>query len=220
MKKRACRIVVGVAVIALLFGIGAIQQHLTTAKDASWRIERMSYLPQTDRLKPLLLGFDATYAGYLWIRTMLYFGSHAEDDNDFTWLTTMVDMVTRLNPDFYPAYEFAGLMLPNFAHNPDAARIILNRGINAISVKKYRLYFYLGWLYYNSYHDYKSAAEYLSVAARCTDAPPYVAGVVATFFQKAGRVDMAQEFLQSLYQTTENPAVRQTIGRKLAGMQR
>jgi hypothetical protein len=208
VKKLVSGLVVGVAMLALFWGISLTQKRLTGCKD----------LPRTDKLKPYLLGFESTFANYLWIRTMLYFGAHYNSDKDYRWLTGMVDMVTRLNPRFYPAYEFAGLMLPTYSNNPDAARIILNRGINHLTDHHYHLYFYLGWLYYNSYHDLEMAANYLSIAAGCDKAPPYITGLVATLYARAGRKEMAEEFLRSLYQTSENPAVRRTIERKIAAL--
>jgi hypothetical protein len=130
----------------------------------------------------------------------------------------MVDIITRLNPQFYPAYEFAGLMLPNFAGNADAARIILNRGLNNLVDKRYKMAFYLGYLYYNSYHDYAQAANYMAMAASTPGRPAFYAGLTATFYQRAGQLDMARDFLQSLYQTTENPTVKMTIEKKLAAL--
>ena len=42
----------------------------------------------------------------------------------------MVDIITRLNPYFYPAYEFAGIMIPITCNNPEAARVILERDLH------------------------------------------------------------------------------------------
>ncbi len=205
-------IIAGTLIYTSLF---ATQKKLTSLKDDTWFKERMSYLPQTEKIKPYLLGFSSTYANYLWIKTMLYFGGHYETDKDYTWLVTMVDMVTRLNPYFYPAYEFAGVMLPAHMNDLDAARIILNRGIMYLGAEKSSLPFYLGWIYYDNYNDPEKAALYLSLAAQCKNAPPFYAGLAATLYRDAGKRDLALEFLYSAYYSSENPAVRKTIKNKI-----
>ncbi len=215
MKKVYIAILFVVACAVIYSTLFATQQKLTALKDKTWFKERMSYLPQTEKVKPFLLGFSSTYANYLWIKTMLYFGEHYESDKDYVWLVTMVDMVTRLNPYFYPAYEFAGVMLPTHLNNPDAARIILNRGITFLGSSKYSLPFYLGWMYYTKYDNPEEAARYLSLAAQSKNAPPFYAGLTATLYRDAGKKDLALEFLYSAYYSSENPAVKKTIKDKI-----
>ena len=180
--------------------------------------KRLTALPQTEAIKPYLLGFSSTYANYLWIRTMLYFGTHVETDRDYIWLTTMLDMVTRLNPYYYPAYEFAGVMLPAHSGESDAARIILNRGISYLGDTKYSLPFYLGWIYYDTYNDPEEAARYLILASRNEKAPPFYSGLAATLYTKAGKKDLALEFLYSAYYSSENPAVKKTVKEKIVSL--
>jgi hypothetical protein len=202
--------------LALLAATIVVQHRLTACKDATWVAERMSFIPRSDKVKPYMLGYETVYAQYLWIRTMLYFGEHYDGDRDFRWLVSMVDMVTRLNPRFYPAYEFAGLMLPRFGNAPDAARVILERGIFHLGADHYKLAFYLGWLYYQQYGDYDRAAEYLSLAGAHPDAPPHIAALAATFYRRAGKSGAARAFLASVYQAAENPMVRRALARKMA----
>ncbi len=86
-------------------------------------------VPQDERLRYGLLGFETTFAHILWLKTILYFGDHKLTDNKFPWIVKMVDLITRIHPDFYPAYEFAGVMIPEICNDPDAARVILERGL-------------------------------------------------------------------------------------------
>ncbi len=215
MKKAPIGLLVTCAAAVVFASIFATQKKLTSLKGDQWLQERMSYLPQTETIKPYLLGFSSTYAHYLWIKTILYFGTHYESDKDYAWLVNMVDMVTRLNPYFYPAYEFAGVMLPAHSNNPDAARIILNRGITHLGNDRYSLPFYLGWIYYDKYDNPQEAALYLSLASRYKNAPPFYSGLAATLYNKAGKKDLAMEFLYSAYYSSENPAVKKTIEKKI-----
>jgi hypothetical protein len=172
----------------------------------------MAYLPQSDKISPWFLGFKTAFADFLWIKTTLYFGGHLLDDKQYPWLIDMVDMVTRLNPHFYPAYEFAGLLLPEVCKNPMAGEILLQRGVCASVPKKWKLYFYLGMLYYKYYGDYKTAALYLATAAQLPQAPTSkLLGIATAMISKAHSVKTTEAFEYLLYSTSENPEVRRYL---------
>ncbi len=218
MKQTLLYIKVIFFTIVFFIAIFFIQNRLTLFKDETWFKERMSYLPQTEKIRPYLLGFSTTYANYLWIKTMLYFGSHYSTDKDYTWLVTMVDMVTKLNPYFYPAYEFAGVMIPTFSEDPDAARVILDRGITFLGNKRYNIPFYLGWIYYNKYNDSKIAADYLVIASQNRKAPVFFSTLASTLYHNAGKKDLARDFLYSAYNSSENPIVKKIIKDKIISL--
>lgn len=208
--------VYALGMIAVLgFTVYCTQKILTEKKSPLWLKESMSYLPQSEKIKPYLLGFSSTFANYLWIKTILYFGGHYMSDKDYVWLVSMVDMVTKLNPYFYPAYEFAGVMLPSYTGDLCAARIILNRGISYLGNSKYTIPFYLGWIYFDRYKDYAQAGLYLSLASRNKNVPPYIPALAATLYANAGQKDIALGFLYSAYLTSENPAVKRTVRDKI-----
>jgi uncharacterized protein HemY len=129
----------------------------------------------------------------------------------------MVDMVTRLNPHFYPAYEFAGLMIPELCGNVNVAKILLQRGISAHVKNTWKLYFYLGMLYYKYYGDYKNAAYFFAVAAQMPDAPEAkLTSLATTFFSKAHNEKKAAEFEYLMYNISENPEVRRYLLGKMS----
>jgi hypothetical protein len=201
------------AIGALIF---AAQNSLTSIRSTHRAPPSMAFVPQSDKIKPYLLGFHTAYADYLWIRTTLYFGSEYLSGGQYTWLVRMVDLVTRLNPDFYPAYEFAGLMIPDVCNDPDAARVILERGVSSSVANKWKLWFYLGMIYYRYYDNKKDAAACLARAVTQPDAPGFrLAGVAAAMFRKAGAPEEGLEFLSFVYATSENPEVKRYVQGKL-----
>jgi len=216
MIQRTSRVLIWLAVFGCLLGsIAVMQNRITREKDASWYRQSMAFLPQSDRIAPYLMGFQTTYAAFLWIKTTLYFGSEYMGPRQFSWLIAMIDMVTRLNPRFFPAYEFAALFLPDYCKNPDAARTILDRGISNVGQRRWKLLFYRGWIEYRYQHDYLRAAEYLGRAAREKGVPPYIAGLAATFYQNAGMKNMGRIYLQSLYLSAEDPKVKRYVEKEL-----
>jgi len=177
----------------------------------------MAFVPQTDKIKPFLMGFNAAYADFLWIRTTLYFGSHVLTDQQYPWLIHMVDLVTRINPNMYPAYEFAGLMIPDICKNPAAARVILERGVTTHIEQKWKLYYYLGMIYYRYYNDREMAAKCIALAVMQKNSPGYrLAGLAAAMFNKAGKPEAGKKFLELAYSLSENPEVKEYILSKMA----
>ena len=202
--------------LCMLGGVVLFQHRLLSIEGRSWSKESMSYLPSSDHIKPFLLGFESSFANYLWIKTELYFGGHLITDRDYPWLIKMLDIITRLNPHFYPAYEFAGLLVPDLCNDPQAARIILERGIAAIGDKKWTLAFYMGILYYKYYGDTYTAARYFTLAASVpSDFSARLTSLAYTFYNKSARLDEGYTYLQFLYQTSESPDVKKYLATKM-----
>ncbi len=193
-----------------------LRGDLRTVAGEQWKPESMTYLPQGERIKPAFLGFEATAAHYLWIRTVLYFGGHFMGDREFSWLTDMIDIITRLCPWFYPAYEFAGLMIPDHCGNPEAARIILERGLTHLGATRWKLAFMTGMVHYRYYGDRKTAAGYFARAAMVKGAPrEKLASLAHDFYTGAGSAAEGLSFLLFAYETAESPEARANLAEKI-----
>ena len=204
--------------LVIIAGAGAValQHDLRGITGDNWKQESMTYLPRGDLIKPWLLGFETTVAHYLWIKTVLYFGGHRMKDQDYRWLIDMIDAISRLCPWFYPAYEFAAVIVPDVTDNPEAARIILERGLGTLGAKKWNIAFHLGVLYLKYYDDRKTAAQYISRAALTPGAPRLkLASMASTFFNQAGSADDGLRLLMFAYETTDNPDVRRHLAEKI-----
>lgn len=211
------RIAVLVFILALCAsGIVFLQSDLRRVTGPMWHRESMTYLPKGDRLKNAFLGFETTVAHYLWIRTVLYFGEHLKGDGRHVWLVDMLDNITRLCPWFYPAYEFAGLMVPDYCSNPEAARILLERGLAYAGEKTWNLYFYLGTIHLKYYRDRRMAADFITHAALVES--PHKMKLVSmanAFYRQVGAEEEGLAFLVFTYETSANPEVRRHIAEKI-----
>jgi hypothetical protein len=203
------------AVVAAIFGgIIVLQNRLSAISRAYQEPPSMAYVPESDKIRPWFLGFHTAFADFLWIKTTIYFGSHYLGDRQYPWLTHMVDIVTRFNPHFYPAYEFGGLLVPDLSGNPAAGRIILERGVCAPLEKKWKLYFYLGLLHYKFFNDYQKAAVCIATAAQLPGAPvKKLTGVAESMFKKSSSSGV--EFFEFMYSASENPEVRRYFRDKI-----
>jgi hypothetical protein len=214
------RLTAAAATVAAAVGVWACivfsQNRLTRLRLEYSAPSSMAYVPQTGKIRPFLLGFATVYADYLWIRTTLYFGSHFMTDKQYPWLIHMVDLVTRLNPQSYPAYEFAGLMIPDVCKNPGAARVILERGVSSNVDRKWKLYYYLGMIYYQYYDDREMAATYIACAATQKNSEGVrLAGIAGAMLKKAGRPEQGKRFLEFVYSLSENPEVKRYLQIKM-----
>jgi len=202
--------------LLIAFAIYRTQSDLMKKTDPEWKTESFSYLPGNERIKDYLFGYETTLSHYLWIRTVIYFGDHYKKDKKYTWIVSMIDMITKLNPYFYPAYEFAGLLLPDITDNPGLSRIFLERGLTHLKSGQWKLSFYLGMLYYQSYNDTYKAAFYFDLASRAPGAHrEKLAGLAAVFYRKAGLEDYGLSYLRMMYEISDNPEVKRHILEKI-----
>lgn len=218
MKRPAVILVpIMIGMVILLF---FVQKDLRNITGNNWQRENLTYLPGSEQIKPVFLGFETTVAHYLWIRTLLYFGTHALTDSNYPWLIEMLTTITKLCPWFYPAYEFAGIMLPDVCNNPEAARIILERGLTALGNTKWNISFNMGMIYYKYYDDRRMAADYFARAALVPGAPQAKLTTMAdAFYRQAGFKNEGMMFLLFSYETSDNPEVRRHLAEKIHELQ-
>jgi hypothetical protein len=202
-----------ILLVSVIFAsIVFMQNELSKLSYTSKVSPSMAYLPRNEKIRPWLLGFHTVFANYLWIKTTIYFGGHLLSDRQYPWLVQMIDIVTRLNPHFYPAYEFGGLIIPEICHNPDAGRIILERGVCAVLEKKWKLYFYLGMLQYKYFYDDKKAALNFAIAAQLPGAPAEkLINLAKHFFTESYGSSQTDQILMLIAAASENPEVRRYL---------
>lgn len=213
MKPIAGMVLGALLCIMLLFPVRASLAKFTNAE---WHQESMTYLPKSMAIKPALLGFETTLAHYLWIRTVLYFGEHRMKDQQYPWLIDMLDIITKLCPWFYPAYEFGGLLLPDITNNPQAAQILLERGMTHLGSTRWTIPFYLGTHHLKYGDDRKTAAQYIAYAAFVKGAPKEkLLAMAHTFFTQATSEEEGRYFLHFMYAASENPEVKNFLAEKI-----
>jgi hypothetical protein len=217
--RKVKAIVAACAFIVVIFGGIIVLQNKLSAAGKTFQVPpSMAYVPESDKIRPWFLGFHTAFADFLWIKTTIYFGSHYLSDRQYPWLVHMVDIVTRFNPGFYPAYEFGGLLIPDICKDPYAGRIILERGVCTHVEKKWKLYFYLGMLYYKEYRDFDKALVCIATAAQLPGAPvEKLSNMAENLIKRTSGSQSADQFLTFMYSTSENPEVRRYLINKIKG---
>lgn len=217
--------VVPVAVIAVCFALSVLlSQQIDATKPA---------LPESygdkdlqlngSRLKGYVLGTESLVADWYYMRSLQYVGNklltksgfiNIEDLRDLNarLLYPYLDNATDLDPRFIAAYSYGSLVLP--AIDQEKAIAITKKGI-ANNPNEWRLYQYLGYIYWHA-KDYEKAAEYYERGSRVAGAPPFMRMMAGAMKTQGGSRDTARKiFAQMLADNGSDESVAATAKLKL-----
>lgn len=209
-------IVAGFAVIVPL-------QQWTDAHAASASVEEESlYLSNGDQVKRLALGYDCLLADVYWMRAIQHFGEKAISNRETPdtprsapkLLYPMLDVTTSLDPQYIEPYRFGGFFLADFVDR-DLAVKLLQKGI-AANPDDLNLRLDLGFLYWST-GDCEAASEAYAGGGRIPGAAPWVAQMSAVVLAECGKRDFALRMLRTMYDSNDDPRVREEIKSKMKG---
>ena len=174
--------------------------------------QRILYLPSGDLLGPASLGYDGVVADLLWIRAVLFFGTHhgmTEDENWYVWLYCMIDLVTDLDPEFVAPFKYGGLMLHLEPDWVEAANLLMAKGIEH-NPDEWYFPFTLAMNYFDQ-DDLERAAGYAQMAADLPGAPFYLPNLAASMLNDTNRAEVSLQFLQEKYSDALDEKMRGAI---------
>lgn len=170
--------------------------------------EDLGFVPDPDRVRALVAGYDAIAADYQWLRAVQVVGSApAVDAPRAEHLGRLVDVVTTLNPHVDHPYRFAAIWL---THDETQVRegIRLLRRATQYHPDDWRNYFYLGFAQFFYLGEFELAAESLERAMRQEGAPAYLPRLVARLKAQSRDIDVAEIFLREMLANTADPEDR------------
>lgn len=170
-------------------------------------------LPRANVLRPLLLGFHPLAADLYWLRTIQYFGAHAQTDRKFPQLYALVDLVTSLDPHFVEAFQLGGLFLDIGREFPEAIAIY-EKGIEA-NPDRWELPHDLGRLYFLDLKDEAQALHWWKITDRLPGRPQYIPRFLARLSAKTGHLETAFELWKEMYEASDNEWVRKTAKQEM-----
>jgi tetratricopeptide (TPR) repeat protein len=178
----------------------------------------------------IALAFNGLAADWYWMRSLQYVGGKIvkyEDEHngkfglsnlsalDLHLLPSLLDVTTTLDPQFLPAYEYGAVILPEI--NAEAAIGLLQKGI-AANPSSWRLHQHLGYIYWQR-QNYARASETYEAGARLPGAPPWVTAMAARMKGEGGSPGAAREMYQHLYESSDDPSVKQMVTAQLMRLQ-
>lgn len=178
------------------------------------KVERKPlYLPETDKVRLITLGFDRFFANILWFNTLNYFGKQLAAGADYNWLGHMCKLVSELDTKNRPVVEFCATMLSWVAQEPEISTQILRKAIS-VEPEYWRYRYLLGFNYWYFHEQPKKAKSILQKAALIQGAPTFLASLAARLTVQDGDPQLAIRLLDDLLRRTSDPRARQALSEK------
>jgi tetratricopeptide (TPR) repeat protein len=224
MKKDALRILVivlGLAEVVMLAHWIDDHGHDTKAPVSEERL----YVDGATA-KRLTFAFNGIAADWYWMRSLQYVGRKIvayEDSHDgrfnlgnlssldLNLLAPLLRVTTTLDPQFMAPYEYGALILPEL--NQDEAISLLNYGI-AANPSSWRLYHYLGYIYWQR-KDYAQASAVYAAGAKLPGAPAWMAALSARMKAEGGSRDAGREMYRRLYEGSSDESVKDMVTKQI-----
>jgi tetratricopeptide (TPR) repeat protein len=198
------------------------------------RYEDVYYLPPPGWLKLFSLGYREALAGYVWMRTLIYFGDEMVHRGKTKYLYTYADAMLELDPFFAKAYRWIattgayrayGNGLPDIKRSIQylerAARIFPDDGEIAWDLASFYLYELKPHLKDKKEREAanRKGLEHLQVAVLRGAGPPWLALNTASQLEEMGQREQQIAFLQEAYGQVSSDDVRLRIEQELAHLQ-
>jgi tetratricopeptide (TPR) repeat protein len=175
----------------------------------------LSYLPKGEYLRLASVGYRQLVADLLWLQVVQQIGVRNQTTDGYLWIYHATDTLTDLDPQFAYAYQAVGSVLGVWGGRPHESVAILRKGIEH-NPTVWELPFFLGYDYFYELQDLASAAVAFKRAAELPGAPKYLPGLTARMLVQAGNPEAALEFLQRLYQQTQDERAKSALTRRMA----
>jgi hypothetical protein len=180
------------------------------------------YIPSPKAIKALSLGYTGLMADLYWTRVVQYFGGkHYQRAEQYKLLAPLLDITTTLDPHLLVAYEFGSIFLaqqpPEGAGDPAAAAALVQKGIRE-NPEAWRLWYHLGYIYFDELHDSKAASEAFLEGSQVPGALPWMKVMAAALAQHAGEAETARYLWTQIYNSTADPDIRANAVKRLIAL--
>ncbi len=173
------------------------------------------------KLKGFALGFEGLLADWYWMKSLQYVGDKILNSKQEISIDNLnplnprllypyLNNATDLDPKFTSVYEYGATVLP--AIDQELAIKLTQKGIDN-NPESWRLYQYLGYIYWRL-KDYEKAAETYTKGSQISGAPEFMKSMSARMKSEGGNRETARAIYQQMFdeaqdaQSKENAALR------------
>lgn len=220
MNKRVVFISSALTILLLLGSVPLLQQVDREREDQTLR--DVLYIPSAETVKRLSLGYDGLMADVYWTRVVQYFGGkHYVRSHEYMMLKPLLNITTTLDPKLLVAYQFGSTFLaqnpPEGAGNPKAAVELAQKGIDN-NPEAWRLYYQLGFIYWQELHDPKKASEVFLKGSQVPGALPWMRIMAAALAQTGGEQQTARYLWTNILHDSEDPLLKSNATKRLRAL--
>ena len=169
---------------------------------------KISYLPTSDFVRMVSLGYRELAADLYWFKAVQYYGGYRLEQNDLVFFTHLVDLITDLDPRFLGAYKLGAIVIAQDLDNFSEAIRLLNKGLRH-NPDDYWLTFEMGFLHYMGGRDYKAAEKYFRVAATLPASDGRAARFAAEAAARGGNIEASIMLWRELAAHSDNRYLRE-----------
>ena len=209
MRQRIGIPLVCVGALLLLFATSLRVEPLA----ARQRKQDVLYLPSGRFVEQAALEYRNLAADLLWFRTVQYYGSYREGENNLALFSHLVDVITDLDPQFVFAYLFGAMIIVEDLGSFEEGIRFLEKGM-AANPDNWWLVFENGFIHYVDGRQYADAARLFAEASRMPGAGEITKRFAAFVAAKAGDREAAVAMWEDLTKTSEDPYIRDELARK------
>lgn len=209
------RTLVFVSLIIFIFPVLYLTQfRIDSYKSDLAAIDDLGTIPSSDILKAVSLNQKALIADILWLKAIQYIGEKKQSEKGWAWFYHNINVITDLDPNFYLAYQFSGLILTVFANRTDQSIAILKKGVKH-NPDNWFMYFLLGYNYFNELKDYNKAAFYIKQASLIKGSPEFLKFFATRLYSSAGNPENGIIFTESLLIKTTDEEMKTNLLKRL-----
>lgn len=168
----------------------------------------------TETIRLLSFGYPFAVSSLLWIRFLIHTPPESMGKAEVSWIYLDLKAISDIDVNFVPVFSHGAMYLSVITEDKMGAKLLLERGVERYP-NFWRFRAYLAYHYQYELHDLAKAAEQYAIAARLPGAPAFMGALAGQLFAKAGDTNLAMQTLESMLDTTTDPAVRKRIEDKI-----
>jgi len=178
--------------------------------------EAFQVLPSGEALQVAAMGYDILLSDLIWVRSVLMFGSHWDDESDprwTEWLGGMIGAATTLDPDWHTLYSYGGLMLKVLGDVESSNRVFIAG--SEVFPDDYFMKFSVAMNYHLYLEDPEEAFAWATAASQVDGAPIWYGGAAMAMYAKEQARAVGIRFLLDQLENTTDPNLIESIRRHL-----
>lgn len=177
---------------------------------------------QGAKLKGFALGFEGLLADWYWMKSLQYLGDKVINSKENFSLDNLnslnprllypyLNNATDLDPKFISVYEFGATVLP--AIDKEQAIKLTQKGIDN-NPDNWRLYHYLGYIYWRL-ENYEKAAEVYEKGSQIVGAPNFMRSMAARMKSEGGNRETARVIYRQMFDEAQDEQAKESARLRL-----
>ncbi len=178
-------LIAGFFFAGVAFANNSLWEGIQKRNEASLEIAGM--LLDGEKVRPVLVGFDALLADVYWVKLNQYIGGNIANKKPL--LAPFLDFITDLDPRYKKAYSTAILMLPDEGEFEATEKMIQKAEKNI--PEDWNILYQAGSYYFFYKDDYDTAIDYLKKCQKKEGCLKSVSSIIASLEAKRGKYELS-----------------------------